>query len=113
MSDIQPTRLVLLPGALERKDEPQPTPEQAVGRVLAANVYAPGLLSEARYRVVLARNAVAAATQAARQFRDTELAYERARRGSDPHGSRSLPFWSAAGLLGILLVVTSVIVLTL
>jgi hypothetical protein len=113
MSDGVQRRLVLLPGAVEREEETQPSPEEAVGRVLAANVHGPGLLSEARYRVVMARNTVVAATQATRVCRDTELAYELACRRSEPRSANEMPFAAAAAVLAALLGVACVIGLVL
>jgi len=100
MSDILPHRLVLLPGAVEREEEQgKPTPEEAVGRVLAGNPHAPGLLSRARYYVGAVRITATTAHQAARACRDAELEYEHIRREHDQGRTRNLHFWLAAGLL--------------
>jgi hypothetical protein len=100
MSDILPRRLVVLPGAVEREEEQgKPGPEEAVGRVLAGNPQAPGLLSTARYHVITVRNTAATAHEAARASRDAELEYEHIRRAHDPGRTRNLHFWAAAALL--------------
>jgi hypothetical protein len=100
MSDILPRRLVVLPGAVEREEERgKPTPEEAVGRVLAGSPQAPGLLSRARYLVGVVRNTAATAHEAARTCRDAELEYEHIQRAHDPGRTRNLHFWPAAALL--------------
>jgi hypothetical protein len=102
MSDILPRRLVVLPGAVEREEAGQPTPEEAVGRVLAGNPQAPRLLSRARHKVVAARNTVDTATEAARTCRNAEQDYEQVRREHDPDEARNLAFWPAVALLAAL-----------
>jgi hypothetical protein len=113
MANVLPRRLVVLPGAVEHEEGPGLTPEAAVGHVLRANVHAPGLLSEARHRVIVARASEAATGQAARSCRDAELAHELARRQHDPRGSRSLGFWAAGGALAVLLIVACAVGLML
>jgi hypothetical protein len=103
MSDILPRRLIVLPGAVEREEEQgKPTPEEAVGRVLAGNPQAPGLLSRARYHVVAVRNTARTAHEAARTCRDAEVEYEHIRRAHDPGRTRNLHFWAATALLATL-----------
>jgi hypothetical protein len=110
MSDILPRRLVVLPGAVERDEEQgKPTPEEAVGRVLAGNPQGPGLLSRARYHVGAVRNTAATAHQAARACRDAELEYEHIRRAHDPGRTRNLHFWAAVALLATLAGLTGAI----
>ena len=109
MSDVLPPQLVLLPGAVASVAEAQPAPVIAVGRVLAGNVHAAGLLSEARHRVLLARNSCTAAARAARCCRDAELACELARRRHHPRGAEELHFWAAGALLAILFAASCVI----
>jgi hypothetical protein len=110
MSHNLPQRLVVLPGAVEREQATKPTPEEAVGRVLAGNPNAPRLLSRARHKVMAARNTVATAHEAARACRDAEQDYEQLRREHDPAEARNLPFWPAAALLAALAVLVGVIV---
>lgn len=113
MSDILPRRLVVLPGAIEREEGDRPTPEEAVGRVLAANPNAPRLLSRARHKIVAARNTTATAREAARACRDAEQNYDQVRREHDPDEARNLPFWPAATLLAALAVAVGVIVMVM
>lgn len=113
MSDILPQRLVVLPGVIEREDEDKPTPEEAVGRVLAGSPHGPRLLSTARYKVVAARNTVATAHEAARTCRDAERDYDQARREHDPDEARNLPFWPAVALLAAAAVVAGAIVVVM
>lgn len=110
MSDILPRRLVVLPGAVEREEEGRPTPEEAVGRVLAGNPQAPRLLSRARHKVVAARNTVDTAIEAARTCRNAEQDYEQVRREHDPDEARNLPFWPAVALLATLAAAAGAIV---
>jgi hypothetical protein len=110
MSEILPRRLVVLPGAIEREEGDKPTPEEAVGRVLAGNPHAPRLLSRARHKVVAARNTVATAHEAARACRDAEQDYDQVRREHDPNEARNLHFWPAVALLAALAVVAGAIV---
>lgn len=110
MSDILPRRLVVLPGAVEREEGDEPTPEEVVGRVLAGNPHAPRLLSRARHKVVTARNTVATAHEAARACRDAEQDYDQVRREHDPGEARNVRFWPAVALLATLAVVAGAIV---
>lgn len=113
MSDILPRRLVVLPGAVEREEEGRPTPEGAVGRVLAGHPHAPRLLSQARHKVVAARNTAATAHEAARACRDAEQGYDQVRREHDPDEAKNLHFWPAAALLAALAVVVGAIVVVM
>jgi hypothetical protein len=113
MSDILPRRLVVLPGAVEREEGDKPTPEEAVGRVLAGNPHAPRLLSRARHKVVTARSTVATAHEAARACRDAEQDYDQIRREHDPNEGRNLYFWSAVAILAALAVVAGAIVMVM
>jgi hypothetical protein len=113
MSEILARRLVVLPGAIEREEGDKPTPEEAVGRVLAGNPHAPRLLSRARHKVVAARNTVATAHETARTCRDAEQDYDQARREHDPDEARNVPFWPAVALLAALAVVAGAIVVVM
>jgi hypothetical protein len=113
MSNILTRRLVVLPGAVEREGGDHPTPEQAVGRVLAGNPNAPRLLSRARHKVVAARNTVVTAHEAARACRDAEQDYDQVRREHDPDEARNFPFWPAVAVLATLAVLVSGIVLVM
>ena len=114
MSDILPRRLVVLPGAVEREEEQgKPSPEEAVGRILAGHPQAPGLLSRARYQVGVVRNTAAKAHQAARGCRDAEQEYEHVRRAHDPGRTRNLHFWPAATLLATLAALAGAIVVVI
>jgi hypothetical protein len=113
MSNILARRLVVLPGAVEREEGDKPTPEQAVGRVLAGNPNAPRLLSRARHKVVAARNTVATAHEAARACRDAEQDYDQVRREHDPDEARNFPFWPAVAALAALAVLVSAIAMVM
>jgi hypothetical protein len=103
MSSTSPRRLIALPGAIERQAEGPATPDQALQRLLASHGQAPGLLSEARHREIVARNSAASAVLAARRARDAELEYELARRRSDPRGERRHRFLPATAAMVVLL----------
>lgn len=104
MSSSSPRRLIVLPAAIERQADKPPTIDDALRQLLASHEHAPGLLSEARHREVVARNSAVAATRAVRHARDAELAYELARRKNDPRGERHFRFWPAAGAMTLLLI---------
>ncbi len=96
MPDELDNRPMALPAAIDRRLTRQPTPQEALHFLLSSHPLAPGLLSEARHRVVLARNSAAAAGRAARVARDAEIGYEQIRRAHDPRGERCDGFWPAA-----------------
>ena len=107
MPDETDGRFLSLRAAMDRGQDGHPTPQEALHFLLSSHPLAPGLLSEARHRAVLARNSAAAASLAIRRARDAELGYEHARRAGDPRGSRRGRFWPTAGVIGLLLAVAA------
>ncbi len=83
------------------------TPQQALRNLLNSHPLALGTLSEARHRMVLARNSAAAAGRAGRRARDAELSHEHGRRSEDPRGLRRGRFWPTAAVVSALLAVAA------
>ena len=96
-------RFVSLRPAADRGKAGHPTPQEALSLLLGSHPLAPGLMSEARHRAVLARNSAEAANVAVRRARDAELSHEHARRAGDPRGSRRGRFWPTVMIAGLLL----------
>lgn len=92
-----------MPGVIERPASDPPGPVEALRRLLAGQVVAPHLLSEARHRAVLSHESAAAVIVAARRARDAELAYELAVRKRDPRERRRLHLWFEVVAMGLLL----------
>jgi len=96
MASTSVHRLVVVPGVINHPQERPSTPEDAVAGLLAGHRKAAHLLSEARHRVLVARESGAAAVRAARVDRDAELSHELAVRESERRGPRRLHFGPAA-----------------